>query len=74
MEAHHAAILRFPELPCHIQQTGYGAFSVSCLNVDQLKHYIAEQQEHHRVRTFQEEFVAFLRRHNIEYDERYLWE
>ena len=54
-------------------QTGYGAFSVSLSNVDDVKRYISNQQEHHRVRTFKEEFIAFLKRHNIEYDERYIW-
>ena len=54
-------------------QTGYGAFSVSLSNVDDVKRYIANQHEHHRVRTFQEEFIALLKRHNIEYDERYIW-
>ena len=55
-------------------QTGYGAFSVSCSNVEAVKKYIAGQEEHHRTVSFQEEFVAFLRRHGIEYDERYIWE
>ena len=40
----------------------------------EVKRYIANQPEHHRVRSFQEEFVAFLKRHDIAYDERYLWE
>jgi len=55
-------------------QSGYGAFSVSCSNADEVKRYIAEQPQHHRVRTFKEEFIAFLTRHNIEYDERYIWD
>jgi REP element-mobilizing transposase RayT len=55
-------------------QTGYGAFSVSYSNLHQVRKYIAGQAEHHRTRTFQEEFIAFLKRHRIEYDERYLWE
>ena len=55
-------------------QTGYGAFTVSYSGVEAVKTYIANQAEHHRVKTFQEEFVEFLRRHEIEYDERYLWE
>lgn len=54
-------------------QAGYGAFAVSHSNLDEVKRYIANQQEHHRVRTFKEEFLALLRRHNIEYDERYIW-
>jgi len=55
-------------------QTGYGAFAVSYSNVGEVKRYIAGQEEHHRVRSFKEEFLAFLERHEIEYDERYIWE
>jgi putative transposase len=55
-------------------QTGYGAFSVSHSNVDQIRAYIAGQEEHHKAVSFQEEFLAFLERHSIEYDERYIWE
>jgi REP element-mobilizing transposase RayT len=55
-------------------QNGYAAFAVSFSNIEAVKRYLARQEEHHRKQTFQEEFVAFLRRHHIEYDERYLWE
>jgi putative transposase len=55
-------------------QTGYGAFSVSQSNADQVCAYIAGQEEHHRLVSFQEEFMAFLKRHGIAYDERYIWE
>jgi putative transposase len=55
-------------------QSGYGAFSVSRSNLDDVKWYITSQPEHHRVRSFQEEFLAFLKRHEIEYDERYIWD
>ena len=55
-------------------QAGYGAFSVSQSNVDEVRRYIEQQEEHHRVRSFQEEFLAFLKRHGMEYDERYLWD
>ena len=55
-------------------QTGYGGFAVSYSNLDEVKRYIANQQEHHRMRTFKEEIIAFLKRHNIEYDERYVWD
>jgi len=55
-------------------QRGYGAFSVSQSMVDQTKAYIASQEEHHRELTFQEEFRAFLDRHGIDYDERYMWD
>jgi putative transposase len=54
-------------------QTGYGAFSVSESNVVAVSRYIATQEEHHRKRTFQEEYVAFLQKNKIPYDERYVW-
>lgn len=55
-------------------QAGYAAFSVSQSNVDAVRHYIEEQEERHRTKSFQEEFLDFLQRHKVEYDERYLWE
>lgn len=55
-------------------QSGYGAFSVSQSNISDVVKYIREQEEHHRKHTFQEEFVVFLKKHGIEYDERYIWE
>ena len=55
-------------------QTGYGVFSVSESNVAAVTKYIAEQEEHHRKHSFQEEFVAFLVRNNVAYDERYIWD
>ena len=55
-------------------QSGYGAFSVSQSNVAQVVKYIAEQKEHHRRHTFQEEFRAFLKRYQVPYDERYVWD
>jgi len=54
-------------------QTGYGVFSVSESNVEAVKKYIAEQEEHHKKLTFQEEFLGFLKKNHIEYDERYIW-
>ena len=64
----------FPSQRDFAWQAGYGAFSVSPSGLDAVKAYIAKQAEHHRVRTFQEELVEFLNRHEIEYDERYLWD
>ena len=55
-------------------QTGYGAFSVSQSNVAAVVKYIRDQDQHHRKVTFQEEFIALLKRHGIAYDERYIWE
>ena len=54
-------------------QTGYGAFSVSESNVPTVSRYIAEQEEHHEKLTFQEEYLAFLRKNKISYDERCIW-
>jgi REP element-mobilizing transposase RayT len=53
-------------------QTGYGVFSVSESNVPAVSGY-AMQEEHHKKVTFQEEYVAFLKKNKIEYDERYIW-
>jgi len=55
-------------------QGGYAAFSVSQSNVKQVTDYIAEQQEHHRKIGFQDELRALLRRHEIEWDEKYVWD
>ena len=55
-------------------QIGYGAFSVSHSNLAEVEKYIANQEEHHRKISFQEEFVTFLKKHEIQYDERFLWE
>jgi len=55
-------------------QNGYGAFSVSQSSAPQVKRYIANQERHHRKRTFQEEFRLFLERHGLAYDERYVWD
>jgi REP element-mobilizing transposase RayT len=54
-------------------QEGYGAFSVSFSQLPGVCEYVRRQSEHHRTRTFQEEYVEFLRRHEIEFDEAYLW-
>ena len=55
-------------------QAGYGAFSVSQKDLPSVVRYIADQEEHHRKATFQEEFLAILVEHNVEYDERYVWD
>jgi len=55
-------------------QRGYRAFTVSTAHLDVVRGYIANQREHHRVRTFQEEFREILRKHGIEFDERYVWD
>ena len=63
----------FPELRNFGWQDGYGVFSVSRSNVPQVVKYIQNQREHHRVRTFQEEYLLFLKKHQVAYDERYVW-
>ena len=55
-------------------QLGYGAFSVSKSNVPGVLKYIGNQETHHLKVTFKEEFIDFLVKHEIEYDERYLWD
>ena len=54
-------------------QTGYGVFSVSESNVGAVTKYIADQEEHHKKHSFQEELLAFLNKNNVAYDEKYLW-
>src|SRR5205807_1798837 len=54
-------------------QTGYGVFSVSESNVAAVTKYIGGQEEHHKKHSFQEEYVAFLKKNNVAYDERYIW-
>ena len=54
-------------------QAGYGAFSIGVSQVDTTVAYINRQAEHHRTKTFEEEYLAFLEKHGIEYDERYIW-
>ena len=55
-------------------QRGYGAFSVSPSQLDAVLDYVENQEEHHRTRTFQEEYRDFLRKHDVEFDERYVWD
>ena len=55
-------------------QNGYAAFSVSQSNASQVTEYIRNQREHHRTMTFQDELRALFDRHQIEYDERYIWD
>jgi REP element-mobilizing transposase RayT len=55
-------------------QGGYAIFSVSASNLEKVRDYIARQEEHHRKVGFQEELRALLRKHEMEFDERYLWD
>jgi putative transposase len=63
----------FPNMKGFAWQDGYGVFSVSKSNILEVVDYIRGQRDHHRTRTFQEEYLAFLKRHEIQYDERYVW-
>lgn len=65
---------RWPELEKFAWQTGYAAFSVSKSNAEEVKRYIAGQEQHHEKVTFQEEVVAFLTKHGIDYDPRYVFD
>ncbi|HEY4760323.1 MAG TPA: IS200/IS605 family transposase [Thermoguttaceae bacterium] len=55
-------------------QNGYGAFSIGQSQLETVRNYITQQNEHHRTLTFQEEFREFLQRYEIKYDERYIWD
>jgi REP element-mobilizing transposase RayT len=55
-------------------QRGYGAFSVSPSQLDSVLEYVNEQQEHHHTRTFQDEYRELLRKHRVDFDERYVWD
>ncbi len=55
-------------------QEGYGAFSVSPSHVEALQNYIANQVEHHRKEDFKEEFRRLLKKYDVEYDEKYVWD
>lgn len=63
----------FPGHRLFAWQEGYGAFSLSISHLRQTVAYIQRQEEHHKRRSFQSEFLAFLKRHGIAYDERYVW-
>ena len=55
-------------------QKGYGAFSVSESMIPRVKEYIENQEEHHKRMTFQEEYLRLLEKHDVAYDERYVWD
>jgi len=63
----------FPQLRNFGWQDGYGAFSISNSRIPEVVRYIQNQREHHRTKTFQEEYREFLRSNGIEFDERYVW-
>ena len=68
MKTQHSALRHFS------WQEGYGAFSVSRSNLGTVEDYIRRQPEHHRRKNFKTEFRQLLKRHDVEYDERYVWD
>lgn len=55
-------------------QEGYGAFSYSHSQIDAVTKYVLNQKEHHRKKTFREEYLDFLKKYNVEYNEKYLFD
>lgn len=55
-------------------QNGYGAFSVDPGGINRVITYIDTQYEHHTDKTFQKEYLTLLRKHKVEFDERYIWD
>ena len=55
-------------------QSGYGAFSIGRSGVDELRKYIQGQREHHQKVSFQDEYRLFLKKYEIEFDEKYVWD
>lgn len=64
----------FPEHRLFQWQQGYGAFSISVSDIERTVKYINEQAEHHKKMDFKTEFLAFMKKHGIEYDERYIFD
>ena len=54
-------------------QDGYGAFTVSASQIEAVRHYVRDQEEHHKKKTYQEEYLELLRESGVDFDERYLW-
>ncbi len=65
---------RWPARSSFAWQTGYAAFSVSHTDRERIRKYIANQEEHHRRVTYQEEVLTFLKEHEVEYDPRFVFE
>jgi putative transposase len=63
----------FPNMAAFAWQDGYGAFSVSESQLEAVRDYIRNQEEHHRTTTFAEEYRTFLERHRIDFDARYVF-
>jgi len=65
---------REPRLSNFAWQGGYGAFSVDHSSFDRVYRYVANQDEHHRIVSFKDEFLEILKEHDLTYDERFIWE
>ena len=65
---------QFPEHRGFGWQEGYGAFTIGISQVDETITYIQSQKEHHRKTSFHDEFLKILKKHGIEYDQRYVWD
>jgi REP element-mobilizing transposase RayT len=65
---------KLPDLADFAWQNGYGIFSIGFSQIESVRDYIAGQEEHHRKVSFQDEFRQLLRRYEIEFDERYVWD
>jgi REP element-mobilizing transposase RayT len=63
-----------PQFADFFWQAGFGAFSVSQSQIEDVQAYIRNQREHHRAKSFQDEFRAFLTAYKVEFDERYVWD
>lgn len=63
-----------PSLADFTWQKGYGAFSIGASQISTVRNYIANQEEHHRKVSFQDEFRTLLARYDVEFDERYVWD
>lgn len=63
----------FPMLKNFSWQEGYGAFSISVSGIQDTISYIQNQEKHHQVRTYEDEYLAFLKKHRIDYDEKHVW-
>jgi len=65
---------QFPALAGFAWQKGYRAFSVGYSSLQNVQEYIEQQHEHHQKHSYKEEFIAFLQKYHIDYDEKYLWD
>ena len=63
-----------PDLQDFAWQHGYGIFSIGYSQIDDVRNYIAGQENHHRKISFQDEFRKFLSRYGVKFDERYVWD